>query len=273
MRPPTKPPASRVILLGASNVSLEMSTAVRLIGRFLPGPIDYHIADGFGRSYGQPSSILWRVLPGITECDLWSDVNALHENNSRPSYALITDIGNDIAYGADPIEIAQWVENCIERLQKWGVRIVMSALPTESLLRLSPWYLGGVRRILFPSCRLTPAEIIRRVRDLDEMMLSIGIRHGIPQVPVEVSWYGLDPVHVRRKYWFTFWQRVIAEWLNDDNSQVISSQVNDEKWRADPLLWCYLWTRWAKRRRVLGNMHRRLQPSGRLTDGSTISVY
>lgn len=264
---------SRVLLLGASNLSMELSTAVRMIGKTLPGPIDFHIADGFGRSYGSHSKFLTRELPGTLECDLWSAVETLQEKDELPIYALITDIGNDIAYEVEPIEIGKWVEECVSRLEKWGARVVMTRLPVESLLRLSSFHLNTVRNILFPSCRLTVNEIQHRVHELDNRIVSIAEDHGIPLVGTDLLWYGLDPVHIRRRYWAGYWGNIIRNWSDgvDKSQNEVASE--EERLRADPLLWCYMWSRWAKRRRVLGGIHERLQPSGRLSDGSIISVY
>jgi len=248
---------------------MELSTAVRMIGQALPGPIDYHIGDGFGRSYGGRSYFMYRELSGMLECDLWSDVGVLHEDDHLPMYAFITDVGNDIAYEVEPGEIAKWIEECVDRLEAWGAKVMMTRLPMESLARLSNFHLSAARTILFPSCQLTAEEIRHRVNELDNKIIIISRDHGISMVETDLSWYGLDPVHIRRRYWVEYWERIIGGWVDCDDE--LSS--GRERLRADPFLWCYLWTRWAKRRRVLGGLHERVQPSGRLSDGSTISMY
>ena len=86
----------RVVLLGASNLTRGISTAVETTRRAVGGPAEYFIAMGHGRSYGARSRVMGRGLPGITECGLWG---ALGDDHS-PTYALLTDVGNDVAYGA-----------------------------------------------------------------------------------------------------------------------------------------------------------------------------
>ncbi|MCZ6542107.1 MAG: hypothetical protein O6768_00410, partial [Planctomycetota bacterium] len=87
----------RVVLLGASNLTRGISRAVGIAQAILGTPLEVLIAMGHGRSYGQRSRVLGRSLPGIVDCGLW---DALLHGSGRPTYALLTDIGNDVMYGA-----------------------------------------------------------------------------------------------------------------------------------------------------------------------------
>lgn len=262
---------SRVILLGASNLSLGISSVVRSILQTVPAPVEFFIADGFGRSYGQTSRVMSRTLPGILDCDLWDDVAESHWAGPLPTFALITDIGNDIAYGVAPAQIFEWIKECVHRLTGWNSKIVMTGLPIGSLNRLSPTHFAIVRRILFPSLRMTVEAVQSRAEVIDHSLRKLANDVGFPVVDAAPSWYGLDPIHLGRRYWFEYWSRVLANWINSDEEGTSASTIN--KLRADPFLWCYLWTRWPNYRRFLGSPHRRTQPSGRLRDGSAISVY
>jgi len=90
---------------------------------------------GHGRSFGIWSKVLGRSLPGITESRFWETFAPTE--NGPPPRALLTDIGNDILYGQETTRILEWVETCIERLQRWDTRIVMTRLPLASLEKLS----------------------------------------------------------------------------------------------------------------------------------------
>src|SRR4051794_31255557 len=62
---------TRVVLLGASNVTIGFGVLTRLVRAGFRGPIDLRAALGHGRSYGAWSSLLVRSLPAITQCGLW----------------------------------------------------------------------------------------------------------------------------------------------------------------------------------------------------------
>ena len=262
---------SRVILLGASNLSLGISSAVRIILKTVPAPVEFFIADGFGRSYGQTSRVMSRTLPGILDCDLWDDVAESHTGDSIPTFALITDIGNDIAYGVEPAQISDWIAECVHRLSVLNARIVMTGLPFGSLKGLSVVRFAIVSRLLFPSLRMTLETVRNRAEVVDQSMRQLANEAGFPVVDVDPSWYGFDPIHLRRQHWAEYWSTVFAKWKSGEMGKASASAINEL--RADPLCWCYLWTRWPKNRRILGSPHHRTQPSGRLPDGSVISVF
>src|SRR5579872_6971938 len=85
----------RVILLGASNVANGFPTIVATAGRLLGAPLDVLGAFGHGRSYAMRMGILWHELPGIRECGMWP---VLEARPPAPTFALLTDVGNDLLY-------------------------------------------------------------------------------------------------------------------------------------------------------------------------------
>jgi len=84
-------PARRVVLLGASNLTRGISTAVETARLQWGRPLDVMAALGHGRSYGLASRLLCRTLPSIVECGLWP---ALAARPPAPTAALVTDVGN-----------------------------------------------------------------------------------------------------------------------------------------------------------------------------------
>src|SRR5262245_41279757 len=61
----------RVIILGASNVTMSFPLIVRAIQSSLPRPVDIFAAHGHGRSFCAWSYVLHRGLPSIMDCGIW----------------------------------------------------------------------------------------------------------------------------------------------------------------------------------------------------------
>ncbi len=133
VKPPSRP-VNRILLLGASNLTLSLRTVIDLTQQRCGGPSDVKVAAGHGRSYGVTSQVLIRGLPGITDCALWSRLDAVEH---LPTYALLTDIGNDIPYGIDPQRLLSWVNWCIDRMQEHTAQIVMTNLQIATIESLS----------------------------------------------------------------------------------------------------------------------------------------
>jgi hypothetical protein len=99
-----------------------------------------------------------RSLPGILECGMWNSIVTSPNRQiakSAPTFALITDIGNDVMYGATPDVITQWVEQCIDRLESHGASVAINPPPIESIRSVKRWQYTIVRSLLFPTRRLT----------------------------------------------------------------------------------------------------------------------
>src|SRR6185295_18710727 len=148
-------PTRRVILLGASNLTLSFPTVVATVRQTWSEPIEIMAAMGHGRSYGQDSSVLGKKISGIFPCALWQD---LQKRPSLPTAALVTDIGNDMLYGTSPDQIVGWVERCLDRLAEVGAATIVTQLPTESIERLGEMRFQFFRRMFFPRSKLTLAN-------------------------------------------------------------------------------------------------------------------
>ncbi len=167
-----KPPARRVVLLGASNLTRGISTVVETAQRVCGGgSLEVLSALGHGRSYGITSTVLGRTLPSILECGLWE---ALEARSDVPTAALVTDIGNDLMYQVEAPQIVAWVETVLERLQRAGARVSMTLLPVDSLLSVSPRRYYFFRSLMFPRCRLSFAEAGDRARQLHDRLQAVG---------------------------------------------------------------------------------------------------
>jgi hypothetical protein len=268
MNAPQNPACQRVILLGASNLTRGISTVVETARSICGGPLDVLAAFGHGRSYGMDSRVLGRRLPGILHCGLWEAPGPAF--GSKTPLALITDIGNDIMYGASPAEIARWIERCLDRLAQQQARVVMTPLPMASLQRMTPGQFRIVRALLFPSREITHADAMARSRELNERLHELAAARGVMLVPHRLDWYGFDPIHIRLRRWREAWGSILAAWQGDRPAAPSPALAQV---RGSLARWAYLRAVPPQERWILGWRQRRRQPAGRLRDGTNIWWY
>ena len=262
--PPASPdvPRRRVVLLGASNLTRAISTVVATAGAYWGRPLEIVAALGHGRSYGMHSSVLGRRLPGILQCGLWQ---ALQDRPAVPTAAVVTDIGNDLLYGAPPQRVADWVKECLDRLLELEARIVLTRLPSSAIESISPWRFNFLKSCFFPSCHLSLDEVLRRADLLDQELQSICAERGIPMAAHRQEWYGFDPIHIKLRHWRAAWGEILSPWHDGRPLPEIP--------RPARLRWLYLRRLVPQQRWLLGISRRCPQPSGKLLDGSTVALY
>ena len=254
-------PTRRVIVVGASNVVRGLSTIIETAELVWGCPLDVLAACGHGRSYGRTSCVFGRSLPGILECGLWDE---LSQRPALPTAALVTDIGNDILYGAGVDQIAAWVEQCVLRLRAVCDRIVITELPVARVASVTARKYNVLRAILFPASRVTWDDAWQRVRELNERVAELASQQrGVLCVP-RLAWYGWDPIHVRRGAWSEAWGEILSGW--SDGAVTPRARGSWQRWwqlhRQRPLV-----------RRRFGVEQRRAQPTCTLRSGSVISLY
>jgi hypothetical protein len=254
-------PPRRLVLLGASNVTRSISVALASAQQRAGSPLEILAAFGHGRSYGKRMRLLLRELPGIRECALWDE---LSRRPPLPTAAILTDIGNDLLYDVSPEQIAEWVGDCVERLQRAGARVTLTPLPLCSADRLSPRAYLIARSLLFPFCRIDFATIMQRAHDLDAHIRALARKYDVALVEHRREWYGFDPIHIRRPYWREAWHELFQHWGGDAPTREVSSSLRR---------WLYLQTRSEERRWWLGREVRTPQPHGRFEDGTTLALY
>src|SRR5215213_9369710 len=199
-------PVLRVVLLGASNLKMGFPQVLSCLRG--TGPVEILAALGHGRSYGTWSRLAWvRQLPGIIQCGLWEE---LERRPRLPTVALITDVGNDLLYGAPAPRIAGWVGTCLERLARQEAEIIVGLLPLSTLENVSPVRYHLIRQILFPGRRAAPwSAVLDSARELNERLRRLGLEHGARLVEPSPSWYGIDPIHVRRSMRSQAWNQML----------------------------------------------------------------
>jgi hypothetical protein len=235
-----------------------LGTARTLLGA---EPLDVFVAAGHGRSYGRWSRVLARGLPSILDCGLWSAAGAV---NARATRALVTDVGNDIAYGAAPAELAGWVETCLDRLGAFQADVVLTLLPTASLARLRKWQYHVFKSVLFPGRRLPFAVLHQRVAEVNARLAEAAGRRGVTVVEPDAAWYGPDAIHVRRDRQLAAARAMLSAW---GGGRLAGPPPVPEVGRVA----CRgLSPEWQT---ICGLPRRRRQPAAVLADGSRISLF
>ncbi len=216
--------ARTAIILGASNLTLAWPRIMRQMEQRLAGPRRVLTAHGMGRSYlNQRSAFGFRQLPGILHCDLWNQLGT-HNSAGLVPVALITDLGNDLLFGRNAIDVANSALTCIERLRAWcpEIRIAMTCPPVESVNRLGWMRFVSFRTIIFPACRLTLGEIRQQACELSDRVTELADSAGVPLFVPSGRWYGLDPIHIRYRNQFQAFGEMMDLWC-------VSADADSEK--------------------------------------------
>lgn len=197
---------ARVVALGASNLTRGFRAVVSA-ARAAWGPeVQMLAALGHGRSYGAPSRVVVRTLPGILESGLWRALESLPE---LPTRALVADVGNDILYGSSAERILAWVGEALSRLQQVTRDIILTDLPLVSIRRLSHARFRVFRSILFPSCRLSLGQVLEIAGRVNAGLVELSAARGVRLFRLNPAWYGLDPIHIRPSSLRPAWQEIL----------------------------------------------------------------
>lgn len=194
----------RLIVLGASNVVRGLPALVSSMRRS-EGNAELLIAAGLGRSYGVSSRFSYRILPGILSGGLWA---TLPERPPVRTRAVVADVGNDLLYGFSPDQVLAWVEDAVGRLESVADDIVIVGLPLHSIDSLSETRFRLFRSLLVPSCTLSLADLGASARTVHEGLRRMAGSRRHRFLELQPQWYGIDPIHIRPRYWRTAWSEI-----------------------------------------------------------------
>lgn len=232
---PAPAPSTRILLLGASNVTLGFPLIVNSLRHSIAGPLDIFAAHGHGRSFCQWSYVLNRGLPPIPECGLWEGL--AHCSVTSIQCGLIADVGNDLIYGRSLDELLQQVQLTFERVASLGAQITFVRMPLERILKLSDRQYRFVKRLLFPG-PIIPWDILsRRAIEVDEQSTEIARSFNSHIVTPPLHWYGPDPIHIQRSARMQAWKEILSAWPIEPPLQmhVPKTRFAINLWRSPPL--------------------------------------
>jgi len=205
-------PQKRAILVGASNITLGLPWVIPAVEERLEAPVEITGAWGHGRSYGEPSSLMYRTLRGIIHSKLWSH---LEDRPELPTFACVTDVGNDIAFGESPDQIMKWVTVVFERFSQMNARVVVTGLPIDRLHNQSKLNFFMIRVLFFPQYPLRQPDILAKVDEVNGRLEELTLRFGFHFVQPKERWYGLDPIHIQFPKQKEAWEFILRSWTAD----------------------------------------------------------
>jgi len=261
---PAMAPRPRVIAFGASNLARCLPILVRVAAAQSAGAVEVVAAAGYGRSYGLSSRFFGRELPGIKTCGVW---RALAGTTLKPglreiSTGIVTDVGNDIFYGVAVETVLSWVEHAVVSVRPQVARLVLTGLP-PSVASIGRVRFAVMRRLLVPSCRLAHAEGLRRAAELHEGLAALAKKHDAVTFQGDRDWYGWDRIHLKRRYWRGFVERLLGVDRSTEQSQSALPRLAGFGLRSAA----------PESKRLFGRPRFTEQPSVCLPDGTTVALY
>lgn len=254
---------NRIVLLGASNLTLSLRLAIQLMQRRVGSPSEILTAVGHGRAYGVSSQVMWRGLPGIAACGLWQQLDSMPQ---RPTVAMLTDIGNDILYGLPPEQILHSVEWCIGQLQHHAAQIVVTNLPIASIEGLSERRYTFFRTMFYSSSQMSRAQTVDCARAVHQGLTEMASRRHFKLYEQKPIWFGLDGIHIDYLQRQAFYQDIVQHFPQAcaPSDSGINQGMITLSWQRRPVF--------AYKTFLNRSIHCQ-QPSGQLTDGSTVCKY
>ncbi len=173
---------TRLLVLGASNVRRSLYPILEIARRSFPGPLDFLIVAGHGRSYGAPNRVFGWSLPGISNSE-WTQ--HWHRADTRP------------ASRSSPMSATIYSSVTIHRCYVIGCRVVL--MRSRSPIELwSRDYRSSVLEVLersnfrsfekfFFLARESPSKRFSRVRSMSmsifESSSNSAHAHGLNHLP------------------------------------------------------------------------------------------
>jgi hypothetical protein len=113
-------------------------------------------------------------------------------------------------YGFPVGQVLAWVDESLGRLRRLTEDVVLTDLPMSSIRRLSRARFLLFRSILVPSCRLTLGEVLEAAEAVNDGLGELSKARGARLLHPDPAWYGIDPIHIRPRYWRSAWMEILG---------------------------------------------------------------
>ena len=179
-------------LLGSSNLTIALPQALNhLLSRVKGTAMTVFVAHGPGRSYGVDTGSFGIKFRALSRCQLLPAIEeAAKDNPAAHTWALLTDIGNDIMHGVSVKHLMVRVRRTVERLRHLGATVGVTSLPVEGLAEIAPWKFRVARRLVYPLSRVPRDEVLSQVNAIQNELRDMESRSEIQLLPARREWYG-----------------------------------------------------------------------------------
>jgi len=182
------------VLLGASNLARSFYGLKRCIKRcILPRPADFVHAMGPGRGYVIRGGIFNVTYPPILNCGILETARNKRKKN-QPVVALITDIGNDIMYGASPEEIIAGLQYLLNTFDEFATNIFITSIPIDLKNDIGEFYFRILRQIFFPKSPAEYSQTSKTIEIVNQFILQSS-NAKISVIDDMQQFCGIDKIH------------------------------------------------------------------------------
>ncbi|MBT3515073.1 MAG: hypothetical protein HN474_07140 [Nitrospina sp.] len=182
------------IFLGASNLARSLDGLKLCIKKcMLPRETFFLHAMGPGRGYVSRGGILNAVYSPILDSGIFEALRKKRIKNQQ-IVALITDIGNDIMYGASPDKIIGGLQYLYNFLDTFETNIFITSIPVDLENDISELYFNILRKIYFPNSPVSYSQASNNIKSINQFILESSSQR-ISVIDDMKPFYGIDKIH------------------------------------------------------------------------------
>lgn len=160
----------------------------------------------------------------------------------------------------------EWVSSCAQRSRRQAAQIVVTNVPIASIKLQSEARCRLIRTSFFPFSRLSRQDAINRTGLVHGGLEDLASKYNIALFEQEPLWFGHDSIYIRYQKRKEFFRRIVERLppSSDARDSTIDETSHNACWNRRPQF-AY--------RMLSGQEKQCQQPSGQLSDGTTVYMY
>ena len=201
-----------IILLGASNLSRGYYSLTGCIKKNLdPYPVNFLNAIGPGRAYCARGGVFNASYSPIASIPI---ISVLEEHGHRDGHiiVLLTDIGNDIAYGTPTEIIINELGKIVGQFEDVQADILICPIPSTLNSELTPKVFKTLKAIFFPKSEVTLYEALNGIQKINQFVNN-DLRGRVTVINGLESYMGWDLIHYGFLNFGKVWSKIAEEIL------------------------------------------------------------